>query len=142
MRSQFDGLKVKFCEARIRGRPPLLSQVAPSDPCGDSRARQVKIPGLKIRGIALRNTLQQSFEAAVQAALPRDMLASHLPCADDLRAYRECLQGGNAGYFTTDSCIYDQKIFTNAGRSVPAVDVRCELSWLYVVAEGAAPKAP
>ncbi|MDI1238578.1 MAG: hypothetical protein PSV26_13940 [Polaromonas sp.] len=52
------------------------------------------------------------------------------------------LQGGNAGYFTSDSCIYDQKIFTNAGLSAPAVDVRCELSWLYVVAEGAAPKAP
>jgi hypothetical protein len=52
------------------------------------------------------------------------------------------LQGGNAGYFTADSCIYDQKMFSNAGRSVPAVDVRCELSWLYVVAEGAAPKAP
>ncbi len=52
------------------------------------------------------------------------------------------LQGGNAGYYTTDNCVYDQKIFTNAGRSVPAVDVRCELSWLYVVAEGAAPKAP
>lgn len=52
------------------------------------------------------------------------------------------LQGGNAGYFTTDSCVYDQKIFTNVGRSVPAVDVRCELSWLYVVAEGAAPKVP
>lgn len=52
------------------------------------------------------------------------------------------LQGGNAGYFTTDSCIYDQKTFASADRSVPAVDVRCELSWLYVVAEGAAPKAP
>jgi hypothetical protein len=52
------------------------------------------------------------------------------------------LQGGNAGYFTTDSCVYDQKIFSSAGRSVPAVDVRCELSWLYVVAEGAAPKTP
>ena len=52
------------------------------------------------------------------------------------------LQGANAGYFTTDSCIYDQKAFVSADRSVPAVDVRCELSWLYVVAEGAAPKAP
>jgi hypothetical protein len=52
------------------------------------------------------------------------------------------LQGGNAGYFTTDSCVYDQKVFVSADRSVPAVDVRCELSWLYVVAEGAAPKAP
>ena len=52
------------------------------------------------------------------------------------------LQGGNAGYFMVDSCVYEQKIFSGAGRSVPAVDVRCELSWLYVVAEGAAPKAP
>ncbi|HQR99757.1 MULTISPECIES: hypothetical protein [unclassified Polaromonas] len=52
------------------------------------------------------------------------------------------LQGGNAGYFTVDSCVYDQKTFSSAGRSVPAVDVRCELSWLYVVAEGAAPKVP
>ncbi|MDI1274576.1 hypothetical protein [Polaromonas sp.] len=52
------------------------------------------------------------------------------------------LQGGNAGYFTTDSCIYDQKTFASADRSVPAIDVHCELSWLYVVVEGAAPKAP
>jgi hypothetical protein len=52
------------------------------------------------------------------------------------------LQGGNAGYFTTDSCVYNQKVFVSAGRSVPAVDVRCELSWLYVLTEGAAPKAP
>jgi len=52
------------------------------------------------------------------------------------------LQGGNAGYFTADSCVYEQKIFASAGRSAPAVDVRCELSWLYVVAEGAAPKTP
>lgn len=52
------------------------------------------------------------------------------------------LQEANAGYFTTDSCVYEPKIFASAGRSVPAVDVRCELSWLHVVAEGAAPKAP
>lgn len=52
------------------------------------------------------------------------------------------LQGGGGGYFTTDSCVYERRIFTKAGVSTPAVDVRCELSWLYVVAENSAPKTP
>jgi hypothetical protein len=52
------------------------------------------------------------------------------------------LQGSSGGYFTTDSCIYERRTFTRAGTSTPAVDVKCELSWLYVVAENAAPRVP
>ena len=52
------------------------------------------------------------------------------------------LQGSGAGYFTTDNCIYDRKVLVHRSASVPSVDVRCDLSWLYVVAEGAAPKPP
>ncbi len=52
------------------------------------------------------------------------------------------LQGSGAGYFTTDSCDYEKKTFAVKDGSTPAVDVKCELSWLYVVAEAAAPKAP
>ena len=52
------------------------------------------------------------------------------------------LQGSGAGYFTADSCVYERKTFTRAYTSVPAVNVLCGLSWLYVVAEDAAPKAP
>ncbi|MBA4330032.1 MAG: hypothetical protein C0428_17530 [Polaromonas sp.] len=52
------------------------------------------------------------------------------------------LNGSPAGYFTTDSCVYDAKSVVLSGSSGPAVDVRCELSWLYVVAEGTAPKPP
>lgn len=52
------------------------------------------------------------------------------------------LQGSGAGYFTTDSCTYLGKTFNRGENSAPAVDVQCNLSWLYVVAERAAPKAP
>ena len=52
------------------------------------------------------------------------------------------LQGSGAGYFTTDNCVYDRKVLVRLSASVPSVDVRCDLSWLYVVAEGAAPKSP
>lgn len=52
------------------------------------------------------------------------------------------LQGGGAGYFTTDSCDYEKKTFAAKDGSTPAVDVKCELSWLYVVAEGVVPKPP
>ncbi|MEO8020868.1 hypothetical protein [Polaromonas sp.] len=52
------------------------------------------------------------------------------------------LQGGGGGYFTTDNCVYDRKMFMKSGASTPAVDVKCELSWLYVVAENSAVKPP
>lgn len=52
------------------------------------------------------------------------------------------LNGRSAGYFTTDSCVYDAKPVVLSGRSGPAIDARCELSWLYVVADGPAPKPP
>lgn len=52
------------------------------------------------------------------------------------------LYGGGAGHFTTDSCTYLAKTFNAGDRSAPAVDAQCNLSWLYVVVEGAAPKAP
>ncbi len=52
------------------------------------------------------------------------------------------LQGSGAGYFTTDQCVYERRMLVRLSGSVPSVDVRCELSWLYVVAEGAAPKPP
>ena len=52
------------------------------------------------------------------------------------------LQGSGAGHFTSDNCVYDQRILIRLSASVPSVDVKCELSWLYVVAEGAPPKPP
>lgn len=52
------------------------------------------------------------------------------------------LQGGGGGYFTTDNCVYDRKMFARSSVSTPALDVRCELSWLYVVAENSAAKPP
>lgn len=51
------------------------------------------------------------------------------------------LQGGGAGYFMPDSCVYEKKVIAGVGTSTSAVDVQCSLSWLYVAAE-AAPKAP
>jgi hypothetical protein len=52
------------------------------------------------------------------------------------------LNGSSAGHFTTDSCVYEAKPVVLSGSSGPAVDVRCELSWLYVVADGPATKPP
>lgn len=52
------------------------------------------------------------------------------------------LQGSGAGYFMTDNCVYDRRMFVRVSASVPSVNVRCDLSWLYVVAEGAATKPP
>lgn len=52
------------------------------------------------------------------------------------------LQGSSAGYFTTDSCTYLGKTLILGEKSTPAVDAQCKLSWLYVVAQGTAPKAP
>ena len=52
------------------------------------------------------------------------------------------LYRGGAGYFTADSCTYVAKAFNAGDKSGAAVDAQCNLSWLYVVREGAAPKAP
>lgn len=52
------------------------------------------------------------------------------------------LAGGGAGYFTTNSCTYLAKTYNAGDQSGPAVDAQCNLSWLYVVVEGATPKLP
>lgn len=52
------------------------------------------------------------------------------------------LQGTGAGYFTADSCSYLAKTFNAGERSAPAVEIQCNLSWLFVVAENASPKPP
>jgi hypothetical protein len=52
------------------------------------------------------------------------------------------LQGAGAGYFRSVSCVYDRKILVRQLALAPSVDVKCVLSWLYVVAEVATPKPP
>ena len=52
------------------------------------------------------------------------------------------LQASGAGSFVTTACVYERKTFSTARSSTPSVSVSCDLSWLYVVAEGAKPKAP
>ncbi|MGC1174211.1 hypothetical protein [Polaromonas sp.] len=52
------------------------------------------------------------------------------------------LQGGNAGYFIPDSCIYERKPFMSGDRKLAAVDVQCSLSWLYVLPATGVPKTP
>ncbi|MES2385214.1 MAG: hypothetical protein V4593_11750 [Pseudomonadota bacterium] len=52
------------------------------------------------------------------------------------------LQGPGAGHFTTDSCVYEQVILSSGSGAVPAVNVVCSLSWMYVVAEAVPPKVP
>lgn len=52
------------------------------------------------------------------------------------------LQGSQAGYFTPDECIYERKIYSRFGKFLPAVDVACSLSWLYVTAEAGTSRPP
>ena len=46
------------------------------------------------------------------------------------------LQASGVGSFVTNTCTYERQNFTAARTVVPAVKVACDLSWLYVVAEG------
>jgi len=52
------------------------------------------------------------------------------------------LQGGSAGYFIPDRCVYERKPFVSGERKMSAVDVQCSLSWLYVLPVAGAPKPP
>lgn len=61
---------------------------------------------------------------------------------DEWMALLARLQGGEAGYFTPDECIYERKVFSRFGKFLPAVDATCNLSWLYVKAEAATSKPP
>lgn len=52
------------------------------------------------------------------------------------------LQGNNAGYFIPDSCVYERKPLAGTGTATAAIDVQCDLSWLYVLPESGVPKTP
>ena len=52
------------------------------------------------------------------------------------------LQSAGAGSFTADNCLYERKTLTQGIAVVPSISVSCQLSWLYVVAEGSTPKPP
>jgi len=50
------------------------------------------------------------------------------------------MQTSGAGSFVTNTCVYEAASYSNARSTrsaAPAVKVACDLSWLYVVAEGA-----
>jgi len=47
------------------------------------------------------------------------------------------LQASGAGSFVTNTCVYEPSSYSTARTAAPAVKVACDLSWLYVVAEGA-----
>lgn len=47
------------------------------------------------------------------------------------------LQASGAGSFVTNTCVYEPSSYSAARAAAPAVKVACDLSWLYVVAEGA-----
>lgn len=73
--------------------------------------------------------------------VPMKLSASGVHEEEWLNLLRQ-LQGTGAGYFTADSCSYLAKTFIANERSAPAVEIQCNLSWLFVVAENAAPKPP
>jgi hypothetical protein len=47
------------------------------------------------------------------------------------------LQASGAGSFVTNTCVYEPQSYSTTRTAAPAVKVACDLSWLYVVAEGA-----
>jgi hypothetical protein len=46
------------------------------------------------------------------------------------------LQTSGAGSFVTNTCVYEPSSYSAARSTAPAVKVACDLSWLFVVAEG------
>lgn len=73
--------------------------------------------------------------------VPMKLSASGVHEEEWLNLLRQ-LQGTGAGYFTADSCSYLAKTLNAGERSAPAAEIQCNLSWLFVVAEKAAPKPP
>lgn len=81
-------------------------------------------------------------EAVAQLArVPMKLRASTVHEEEWLRLLSR-LQGGNAGYFIPDSCVYERKPFVSGESKMSAVDVQCSLSWLYVLPATGAPKPP
>ena len=52
------------------------------------------------------------------------------------------LQDKGAGFYAINSCAYEKNLYAKNQISVPAINVSCNLSWLYVVAEATPPKTP
>ena len=52
------------------------------------------------------------------------------------------LQDRGAGFYAISSCVYEKSLYAKNQISVPAINVSCNLSWLYVVAEATPPKTP
>ncbi|MGQ2981440.1 MAG: hypothetical protein ACT6Q9_17245, partial [Polaromonas sp.] len=75
------------------------------------------------------------------ARVPMKVRASTIHEEEWLRLLSR-LQGGNAGYFMTDGCMYERKPFVSGNSKMSAVDVQCGLSWLYVLPASGAPKTP
>ena len=52
------------------------------------------------------------------------------------------LQDKGAGFYALNSCMYEKNLYAKNLISIPAINVSCNLSWLYVIAEAAPPKTP
>jgi hypothetical protein len=52
------------------------------------------------------------------------------------------LQDKGAGFYAINSCAYDKNTYSKNQTSIPAINVSCNLSWLYVIADEAPPKSP
>ena len=52
------------------------------------------------------------------------------------------LQDKGAGFYALNSCTYEKNLYAKNQISIPAINVSCNLSWLYVIAEPAPPKTP
>ncbi len=75
------------------------------------------------------------------ARVPMKLRASTVHEEEWLRLLSR-LQGGSAGFFIPDSCVYERKPFVSGDNKMSAVDVQCSLSWLYVLPAAGTPKTP
>ena len=52
------------------------------------------------------------------------------------------LQDRGAGFYAVNSCVYEKSSYSKNLLSIPAINVTCNLSWLFVIAEAELPKTP
>ncbi len=112
----------------------------------ESAARDLQKSAL-VWELGIQETLRplnddKTGEAVAQLArVPMKLRASTIHEEEWLRLLSR-LQGSNAGYFVADNCIYERKPFVSGNSKISAVDVQCNLSWLYVLPASSVPKTP
>jgi type II secretory pathway pseudopilin PulG len=96
--------------------------------------------GAQVKVMALNDELTGTAVAQL-LRIPMKLSVSGIH-EEEWFAFLAQLPNADAGYFLTDSCIYDRKAYSRASAVVPSLGAVCNLSWLYVVPEGLMAKPP